>query len=104
MGKIGSNTKLIEEKKLMWDQASVMRQIGLLPSDVNRLPLNRSHPVQAKIVPAIMGHDQVGCWFHPTEERWTNTLLKEIGEDIVAPVKVVLSYCVKPGHFYFSSI
>ena len=53
VAEFGAGDGKIMSKRVYWDQASVMRQIFLLPSDVSKLPLSRSHPVSARIMPAL---------------------------------------------------
>jgi carboxymethylenebutenolidase len=55
-------TQILKEKvvakRVYWDQGTVLRQIGLIPSDVSRLPLSAAYPVHAKILPILTGNEQ----------------------------------------------
>ncbi|KAI3652148.1 hypothetical protein MP228_003451 [Amoeboaphelidium protococcarum] len=74
--------QLVRAKRIYWDQAAVMRQIYLLPSDVSRLPMSNQFPVSAQILP-VATSDAVNRLLYEEQDGSSNCLEKQLtGVDV----------------------
>lgn len=83
------NMRFIKSKRVYWDQATLMRQIFLLPSDVKKLPINPAKPVQAKFLPVLTGTQMSRRILHENDPETSNLLLlSEHGTEAVTRTDV----------------
>jgi hypothetical protein len=78
MATFSADGALILSKRVYWDQATVLRQISLLTSEVNKLPLSSAFPVHAQILPVLSASEMKNRFLNESILDTANPLLGKL--------------------------